>query len=63
MNKKLIAPIALIAAVAIKQVFGIEFTESQLETVIEVVIELGSTITAAIMNPKKEVKEDETTDH
>lgn len=59
MNKGLIAPIALILAVVIKQTLGIEFTESQLETVIEVVIELGSAIAAAVMEPKKKVSKDE----
>lgn len=57
MNKKLIAPIAVVAVIGLKQFFNVEITEGQVEEIltftITVTITVGSAIWAAVMEPKK----------
>ena len=53
MNKLLIAPIAAIVAVALKQYLNLEFTNSEVEEALTFSVTVSSALWAAFMSPKK----------
>ncbi|HJV45280.1 MAG TPA: hypothetical protein VJ824_06090 [Bacillota bacterium] len=52
MNKQLIAPVSIIIVIALKQLFNVELTDSQVEQTINVLAEVGAGIWAALVHPK-----------
>lgn len=53
MNKAIIAPIAALVAVGLKQYLGLDFTDSQVEEALTFAVTVSSALFAAFMNPKK----------
>lgn len=53
MNKKILAPIAVLAALALKDYFGVDVSGDQLEEALELIVAIAAGVWAAVSNPKK----------